>query len=236
MDERLLDLAEQGDVPAAVRYFLTSNRIGLSTGILSSATRHHLPQMLFEGVVNEVNRYPRHDLGRRLYLFLLFNDQRRHLHLHFESIDQHGLELLTPFFDTQFLQAVAATPVRWGVLHRLYGDFFAQLPSFARQTPWQTYPGHRACPVQDADAQQGADYQWAQVRDRQGLRARLRSAWQLVGAVRSDLKPSVFSRSRVWLAALGHALGLQDSRYVLARLALYQQHMAQTQTRQGTRI
>jgi hypothetical protein len=235
MDERLLDLAEQGDVEAAVDYFLSLNRIGLSIGILSAATRHQLPQMLFDSVVHEVNRYPCQDMGRRFYLFLLFNDQRRHLHQHFESIDQHGLELLTPFFDTRFLQAVAATPARWGVLHRLYGDFFAQLPSFARQTPWQTYPGHEACPVQGADAQQGGDYQWAQVRDRQGLRARLRSALQLVSAVRSGQKPSVFSRPRVWLAALGHALGLQDSRYVLARLALYQRHMARTTRAQGAR-
>ena len=236
LDERLLDLAEQGDVAQAVRYFLASNRIGLSTGILSSATRHRLPHMLFEGVVQEVNRYPRHDLGRRLYLFLLFNDQRRHLHQHFESIDQHGLELLTPFFDALFLQAVAATPVRWGVLHRLYAHFFAQLPRFARQTPWQTYPGHEACPVQGADALQGGDYQWAPVRDRQALRARLRSAWQLVGAVRVGQKPLVFSRPRVWLAALGHALGLRDSRYVLARLALYQRHLAQTTPAQSDRI
>jgi hypothetical protein len=235
MDERMLDLADLGDVQGAVDYFLTFNRIGLSTGILSAATRHCLPQMLFDSVVKEVNRYPRPDMGRRLYLFLLFNDQRRHLHAHFESIDQHGLELLTPFFDTRFLQAVAATPVRWGVLHRLYGDFFAQLPSFARQTPWQTYPGHEACPVQGAEAQQGGDYQWAQVRERQGLRARFRSAWQLVGAVRSGKKPSVFSRSRVWLAALGHALGLQDSRYILARLSLYQHHMARTTGAQGAR-
>lgn len=235
MDEHMLDLASLGGIEEAVDYFLAFNRIGLSTGILTNATRHYLPQMLFEGVVKEVNRYPRQDMGRRLYLFLLFNDQRRHLHQHFESIDQHGLELLTPFFDARFLQAVAATPVRWGVLHRLYGDFFAQLPSFARQTPWQTYPGHQACPVQGTDAQQGGDYQWAQVHDPQGLRARLRCAWQLIGAVRTGLKPSVFSRSRVWLAALGHALGRQDSRYLLARLALYQHHMARTTGAQGAR-
>ena len=235
MDERMLDLANQEGVDVAVKYFLAFNRIGLSTGILSTASRHYLPQILFEGVVKEVNRYPRQDMGRRLYLFLLFNDQRRHLHQHFETIDQHGLELLTPFFDARFLQAVAATPVRWGVLHRLYGDFFGQLPSFARQTPWQTYPGHQACPVQGVGVQQGGDYQWAQVRDRQGLLARLRSARQLVGAVRSGQKPPVFSRPRVLLAAMGHAFGLQDSRYVLARLALYQHHMAHTSGAQGAR-
>ncbi|MEY3146557.1 MAG: hypothetical protein RL342_2228 [Pseudomonadota bacterium] len=231
LDEPLLDLAEQGGVEEAVDYFLSLNRIGLSTGILSAATRHQLPQMLFDSVVHEVNRYPCQDMGRRFYLFLLFNDQRRHLHQHFESIDQHGLELLTPFFDTRFLQAVAATPARWGVLHHLYGHFFAQLPTFARQTPWQTYPGHEACPVKGADAGGAGHYQWSQTPIRHGWLARLRCAWQLVDSARARAQPPVFSRPRIWLAALGHALGLQDSRYILTRLKLYQYHLAQTQSR-----
>jgi len=231
IDEHMLDLANQGDMDEAVNYFLAFNRIGLSTGVLSTSTRHHLPQQLFDSVVKEVNRYPCQDMGRRLYLFLLFNDQRRHLFKHFESIDQHGLELLTPFFDARFLQAVAATPVRWGVMHRLYGHFFAQLPAFAQQTPWQTYPGHEACPVKDADADKVGHYQWSQTPDREGWKARVRCAWQLIGLVRSNLYPPIFSRPRVWLAALGHALGLRDSRYILTRLELYQQHLAQTQSR-----
>ena len=61
--------------------------------------------------------------------------------------------------------------------------------------------------------------------------ARMRCAGQLIGQVRSSLQPPIFSRSRVWLAALGHALGLRDSRYILVRLKLYQHHRAQTQTR-----
>jgi hypothetical protein len=116
------------------------------------------------------------------------------------------------------------------VLHRLYGDFFAQLPSFARQTPWQTYPGHVVCPVKGVDAKEAGDYQWAKTSYKGGVMARLRCAWQLVGLVRTGRKPSVFSRPRVWLAALGHALGLQDSRYILTRLKLYQHHLAQTQS------
>ena len=231
MDETLLALAEQGDMLAAVKHFLASNRIGLSTGVLSGAARQRLPQQLLDSVLHEVNRYPLADRGRRFYLFLLFNDQRRHLHQHFESIDQHGLELLTPFFDTRFLQAVAATPVRWGVLHRLYGDFFAQLPSFVRQTPWQTYPGHEACPVKGGDAKKAGDYQWAQTPYKGGVMARIRCAWQLVGLVRTGRKTSIFSRPRIWLAALGHALGLRDSRYILTRLELYRHHLAQTQSR-----
>jgi hypothetical protein len=213
-----------------VKHFLASNRIGLSTGVLSGAARQRLPQQLLDSVLHEVNRYPLADRGRRFYLFLLFNDQRRHLHQHFESIDMHSLELLTPFFDARFLQAVAATPVRWGVLHRLYGDFFAQLPAFARQTPWQTYPGHEACPVKGEVAAKVGHYQWSQTPLREGWLARLRCAWQLVGSVRPSAQTPVFSRPRVWLAALCHALGLRDSRYILTRLELYRHHLAQTQS------
>ena len=221
IDANLLDLASQGDMEEAVDYFLAFNRIGLPIGILSSQALKQLPQLLFNSVLKEVNHTPRQDLGRRLYLFLLFNDQRRHLFKHFESIDQHGLELLTPFFDTHFLQAVAATPARWGVGHHLYGHFFKQLPSFARQTPWQTYPGHEPCPVKDNEA---GHYQWAQTPYRASWRTRARCALQLIRGVRPGQRPPVFSRARIWLAALGHALGLRDSRYILARLAIYQQH------------
>jgi hypothetical protein len=231
IDEHMLDLAKQGDMEEAVSYFLAFNHIGLSTGVLSASTRRHLPQQLFDSVLKEVNRHPCQDMGRRLYLFLLFNDQRRHLFKHFESIDQHGLELLTPFFDARFLLAVAATPVRWGVLHRLYGHFFVQLPAFAHQTPWQTYPGHEACPVKGADADKVGHYQWSKTPYRDGWMARMRCAWQLIGSVRSSLQTPIFSRPRVWLAALGHALGLWDSRYILARLELYRHHLAQTQSR-----
>jgi asparagine synthase (glutamine-hydrolysing) len=231
MDELMLDYGNRGDIKGAVKQFLDFNRIGLSSHVLTSSARERLPQQLFESVLSEVNRYPREDIGRRIYLFLLFNDQRRHLFKHFETIDQHGLELLTPFFDAKFLKAVAATPAHWGVLHRLYAQLFEHLPKLALRTPWQTYPGHQPCPL---PGDPNASYQWTKesTPHNDGLIERSKLAIELLRAFDSSMRPQVFSRTRVWLAALLHASGLRDCRHILQRLQLYRRHGAITQAGQ----
>ena len=120
MDEQMVDLCDEGRVEEAVRYFMALHGNYLPIGVLNARQRKALPETIYNNVLAEVRRYPRPDVGRQIYIFLLMNDQRRHLFKHFESIDEHGLEFLTPFFDTVFLRAVATTPVRWGILHRLY--------------------------------------------------------------------------------------------------------------------
>lgn len=231
MDEPMLDHGARGDTEAAVKHFLELNRIALSSRVLKTSTRESLAQRLFDSVLGEVNRYPRADVGRRIYLFLLFNDQRRHLFKHFETIDQHGLELLTPFFDATLLKAVAATPARWGVLHRLYAQIFEHLPAFARRAPWQTYPGHQPCPL---PGDPNASYQWANrlEPDTTGFLERGKLALALLDAFNRNMQPQVFSPAHVWLAALLHAAGLRDCRHILQSLQLYRQHHACTQASQ----
>ena len=146
MDEGMLSYADRGEVDSAVKHFFAFNRIALPTGVLTGSARRRLPQMLFDSVMEEVNRYPREDVGRRIYLFLLFNDQRRHLFKHFETIDQHGIELLLPFYDSKLLKAIAATPARWGILHRLYVMFLRAFPGTCAQDPLADVPWPRALP------------------------------------------------------------------------------------------
>jgi len=225
MDERMLDLGESGDTDAAIRYFLDWNRIGLPQGILSAKARQELPSLLQKNVRDEFDRYPVPDFGRRIYLFLLFNDQRRHLFKHFESIDQHGLELLTPFYDSEVLELVAATPSRWGILHRLYAQFFEHLPSFARQTPWQTYPGHVPCPLPHDEQ---ASYQWAPrpTSNNGGLRTRAQCSKSMLLSLEDDTHPRTFSRHRVSIAALLHMAGVRDYEHLAPVLQTYRRHQA----------
>ncbi|WP_394756028.1 asparagine synthase-related protein [Rhodoferax sp.] len=234
MDERMLELGAQGDVKGAVAHFLALNRIALSSRVLTASAREQQAHLMFDSVLSEVHRYPREDVGRRLYLFLLFNDQRRHLFKHFETIDQHGLELLTPFFDAKLLKTVAATPARWGVLHRLYAQLFEHLPAFARRTPWQTYPGHQPCPLPGDPL---ASYQWARhvAPAPDGLKERGQLALELLQTFNWRMRPQVFSPALVGLAALLHASGLRDCRHVLQLLQLYRLHDAQTRSQQRVR-
>lgn len=222
MDEVMLKLADGGNYQAALDHFLGFNGLSLPIKVLASESRDALQQMLSANALSEINRYARADAGRRLYLFLLFNDQRRHLFKHFESIDQHGLEFLLPFYDTQFLKRVADTPAAWGVLHKLYALWFEHLNPAARSTPWQTYPGHQPCPIKGDDS---LSYQWAgRSRDTAlGLPERLRGGRYLAQQALGPSLPAIFSRPRLLLAALLHASGLRDCGHILTMLATYRQ-------------
>ncbi len=225
MDEHTLDVGDSLGIAAMVRSFMTFNHLSFPVGVLRNAARLRLQDDVFNCVQAELDRYPVSEIGRRLYLFLLFNDQRRHLFKHFETIDQHGLELLTPFYDTQFLRMVAATPVRWGVLHRLYSAFFEHLPTFALKTPWQTYPGHMPC-LLPPDTQ--SSYQWSSPRplDGLGLIERGRLSLGLLRATDFKAQMPIFSITRIWIAALLHLLTLRDCRHILPALQTYQRFSA----------
>lgn len=214
MDEHMLDLCENGGVEKTVQYFTKLHRHYLPVGGLAASWRKQLPAMIFQNVVAELKRYPRKDVGRQIYLYLLFNDQRRHLAKHFETIDEHGLEFLTPFFDSIFLRAVASTPVRWGVLHKLYALWFTQLPEYAQKTPWQTYRGHVKCPIQVSD---NLGYQWISKSENatETVTERLRLAWQLTKVLNTPNQEGLFSKARILAYAIMHAIGVLDGRYIL---------------------
>lgn len=216
MDGTMIDHLEYGRRDAAVAYFLAFNKIAIPTGILTTEAKKSFSRMTSEGVAAEMDRYSRADLGRRLYLFLLFNDQRRHLFKHFESIDQHGLEFLLPFFDSSFLRKIADTPSRWGILHRLYASWFEHFPGFTRSTPWQTYPGHEPCPVASDN---NLSYQWdSGTGKRENLGVRVSVAKRLIELAVHPSTPAMFSRARIVTASVLHGLGLRDYGYMESML------------------
>jgi asparagine synthase (glutamine-hydrolysing) len=225
MDEHMIEIFEKEGIENAIEYFTKFHGHYLPERVLSEKWRKKLPAMIFQDVLNEVSRYPCHDSGRQIYIFLLLNDQRRHLHKHFESIDEHGIEFLTPFFDSVFLRSVVATPVRWGVLHRLYAQWFAHLPPFAQITPWQTYPGHVECPVQDYEK---LSYQWgssseaAEASDER-FRERLNVAGLLFSSLIVPITNEFFSRACIVFVAVLHVFGLADAKYTLRTIEKIQQ-------------
>jgi asparagine synthase (glutamine-hydrolysing) len=225
MNAQMLEIGSSGSIDGMIEAFMTFNRHALPLGILQASARRRLPQEIFDSVRSEVNRYPVEDLGRRIYLFLLFNDQRRHLFKHFETIDQHGLEVLTPFYDAALLKKVISTPVEWGILHKLYASFFNLLPSYAVKTPWQTYPGHVPCPLPLSTV---AGYQWTgpTPMSQMALRDRVKLSTELVRASAFNQQSQVFSMPRIWLAAILQSVGLRDCRHLLPVLQYHQRYGA----------
>lgn len=113
---------------------------------------------LDEGLRVEADRVAAAANQRAPYLFLLLNDQRRHLHGFYESILESGFDLATPFFDTEFLQTIAEYPLAPFLGHAVYMDVAAAISPRMLTTPWQTYPGHVPCPIRH---EVDLSYQWS---------------------------------------------------------------------------
>ena len=58
---------------------------------------------------------------------------------------------------------------------------------------------------------------------------------ELLDEFDTNMEPQVFSKARVWLAALLHALGLRDCRHILPGLQLYRRLNSNTQAGQRSR-
>lgn len=101
----------------------------------------------YEGVLTELQKCATEDPLLSFYLYLLRNDQRRHLHFLFEDIDCYRCEFLTPFYDPRLLEFIASCPLDWFLFHRFYHDWLSRFPKVMSSVPWQTYPGHESCPL-----------------------------------------------------------------------------------------
>jgi hypothetical protein len=125
------------------------------------------------GIEEELARLTCEDRGRAFHLFLMLNDQRRHLADLFENIDLGRLELEMPFYDSDFLELVIAGPVNdfpepsllHGMAEAVWGS--RHVGSLA------SVPGPRALPL---PVPAGLQYQWSDVYDLATAR-RMRTAF-----------------------------------------------------------
>ena len=83
---------------------------------------------------------------RRLFHYYMRNDQARHLYHHLDSIDLTRIELLTPFFDADFVTLVASLPTAWFLDHKIYNSWINRFHCDAGNIYWQSYPGHLPSP------------------------------------------------------------------------------------------
>ena len=159
LNHEIVDAALQGEMDKAINLYTTYNKINLPFKILNRSLREELQNVVASGIHEEMARFRHANPARALHLFLMENDQRRHLDRHFENLDLHKLEFMLPFFDSFFLERVFSLPVKCSLEHEFYMDWFKLFPSLAQEIPWQTYPGHKKCPL---SSKQNLQYQWDQ--------------------------------------------------------------------------
>jgi hypothetical protein len=223
VDADMLPLAREGRWSEVLDLFLL--RYG-SRPLGRLYRRQVAPTVLrvpYEGLTEELALLGRAEAGRRLHLLLMVNDQRRHLATFYEDIDLHRLEMQTPFFDAEFLEAVLATPLEDGLRHRLYHRWLGEFPPAVRAVPWQTYPRHEACPL---PVPPGLSGQWDVARTRRLQAARRRGRLATLRRVRrsADFPIAILRRSILAWYELAFGLGLRDYGYIARAADAYHRY------------
>lgn len=147
LNPEMVSLMHQGRRREAVHAYLRKNRIELSANAFQPRLRGRLESCCFDGVMEEVQRLSSFDEGRRLHLFLMMNDQRRHLCQMYEDIDTSRLEPVNPFFDAEFMRLILASPIEPFLQHRFYNAWLKEFPYQLDAIPWQAYDDHVPCPL-----------------------------------------------------------------------------------------
>jgi hypothetical protein len=212
LNRSIVSHAGRGDLQAATRELLDSNNLEVPNLVLRSRFRRQVRDLVQKNVLSELRRGDRPDAWRP-YFFLLFNDQRRHLGTHFEDIDQHRLEFQLPFFDAEFLKAVATLSAGDCVGHAAYMRWFQRFPETAYAVPWQTYPGHEPCAV---DSPGTLSNQWENGTGKAAAPTRdLARARAALATLEMESEQDIFRPVLVRAAMLLHKLGFGDYAYVI---------------------
>lgn len=218
--DKLLELVRSGDRRSTIRHFFRLCQIGFPYRVLKPSHRSVVAETLYQGVEKELDRQQCADPGQAIYLFLMTNDQRRHLYEVYEDLDLHRLEHQLPFFDSVFLEFIAGMPVDSRNHHRFYTDWFSVFPESTRMVPWQTYPGHLECPLPIPD---NLTYQWDSPADSVAskLSARMKSGLQALTLALHlrDLGP--VARSRLVALAAIQLIGIKDYSYAVKAAVQY---------------
>ncbi len=223
LNESIIESMRSGNVDRAIEEFLEREQTQIPAKLFRPHVLENANGLIKQGLREELEGLDSADAGRNFYLFLMLNDQRRKLALHFESLDLHRLEFQLPFFDGAFLEAVIATPLDWCLRHKLYVKLLSLFPPAVTQVPWQAYPGHEPCPLPIPNQ---LAYQWDENYQSKESVARkrrvLRSAQALLRSV--HFPHQILSKRNLRLAAWLHSTGWRDYQYAIEAAETYSRY------------
>lgn len=220
---RTVERLRAGDIDGAIEAFLEGEHAHVARRLLAPTLADALARLPFDGVRDELADIHASSPLQAFYVFLMLNDQHRHLARHFEEIDRHRLEFHLPFFDSAFLEVVASVPIEERLYHRFYVRWLDNFPEYVRTVPWQAYPGHVPCPIAPPA---NLAYQWD---PRVTARKRAMRKRQMITAAREllsagDFPRPLLRRSYLRLTTLAHRLGVRDYDYVLDAARTYHRY------------
>lgn len=205
----------RNEVGRVVDYLL--ERHALPRSFLKPGIYAKLYDALREGVTTELRKAEALDPGRRLHVFYMRNDQQRHLHAFYESLDLHRVEYALPFYDSRLIQLLASGPIDEFLKHKLYHKWLGRFPRIVTSVAWQVYPGHEPCPV-NADVK--GRTQWEKTR-RDCFGGKYREAFhQCLASLLHQRQPNEWWRvSRIVAAVAMHGAWIRPYGHVFSQYA-----------------
>jgi asparagine synthase (glutamine-hydrolysing) len=220
MTSRVVDLLRQGKLEEAIGEFLRGENKHIVAKLLKPDALAAAFSVLEQGIREELSDLHCEDPGRNLFLFLLLNDQRRHLANQYERIDNSQIDYIEPFYDSDFLAFITSVPLDLCLFHRFYNKWLKLFQEPVSSLPWQSYPGHEPCPV---PLPNGLASQWD--RDQKPFledklrRELLKDSMLLLQ--RNDFPDPLLNKVYLRLAYSVYRWNLRDYSYVLETALVY---------------
>jgi len=147
LSDQLVGLLRSGRRETAIEIYLRQHYGSVLGRLMNREIYQRLRNVPLKGIEEELDDIRCGEPARQFYLFLMFNDQRRHLVDYLENVDLHRLELHEPFYDSDLLESIMRGPTDLYIGHRFYTKWMRLFPSVVTSVPWQTYQGHEPCPL-----------------------------------------------------------------------------------------
>ena len=187
--------------------------------ILRSKVREFVANVVRQGVRAEIMRGRTRDPAWDFRAYLMDNSQRRHVHYLYEDLDVNRTELLLPFFDGRFLELIASGKFEWFMYHRFHVNWLERFPGAITSIPWQSYAGHVACPL--PDAQEGHESDAFSTRD-EFMRSAARFRRCRASVLGTSFPAQVLRRTPMMAALLLHGLRRGNYGHLFGICAEYQ--------------
>jgi asparagine synthase (glutamine-hydrolysing) len=218
LTREIMNLCRQNRYDAAIAKYIHDQHASVRTSVLRRELRQSIAEVPAEGVREELNAIHCEDAARGFHIFLMVNDQRRHLSYFFEDADLYGFEYHLPFFDGPLLSTIMRIPVDRCLKHEFYNKWLLAFPEDVSSIPWQAYPGHAPCPVPVPSELQ---YQWAV--DARALRDDCSADVSAMIAAR-NFPGALLSKPHLRLALLIHRRGWRRVDHLFSAAAAYHRY------------
>ena len=223
VSREIVELMRARRIDDAIESYLVQLKAAIPHRLLQTNVSDALSRTLHSGIREELEDIHCEDPARSFYLFLMLNDQRRHLANHFENIDLNRLEFQLPFLDGDYLASVMTVPLDLCLGHKFYTKWLKLFPPAVTSVPWQTYPDHEPCPLPISEI---LTYQWDSahptVRSASRKRELLRQGAEVLKA--KDFPAPLLKKEFLRLARWAHSAGVRDYAYVIEAAQTYHKY------------